>query len=366
MSIAGSEQNEYVMKAIMRVTEGLKEKVVPYAGGLLSQLIAKLKLVAKNPTKPHHVHFLFESLAVLVKSVCGVVDFNAVEEFDKSLFPVFQEILRDEVDSVIPYIFQLLSVMLEHQKNAVPDPYFQLLPFLILPALWERSGYVPSMVRLLQSFIEKAPARIIEEGKLNAILGIFNKLNVSRAHDHEGFYLLQSMLYHLPHATMQTFWPQLFSVMFRRLTTNKTTKYIKCILIFMSNFMMVFSAEALVELVERLQVGMFTMVLEKLVIPELSKIGLSERKLCCVAFTNFLCTANVYNGTLRCTEEQWVKVLQTLLETVELSQSLSGTTDDLFARMDDTPVTFGSSKLVHAAKSTMDPLNGQVSPRESS
>lgn len=314
----GSEQNEHVMKALMRVTEGLKEKVVTYAGGLLSQLVVKLKLVAKNPTKPHYVHYLFESLTILIKSVCNALEFNAVEEFDKNLFPVFQDILRDEIDGIIPYIFQILSVMLDQQKAAIPDPYFQLLPFILMPVLWERPGYVPPMIRLLQSFVEKAPARIIEEDKLGAILGIFNKLNCSRAHDHEGFFLLQSLLVHIPQQTMNTFWPQLFAVMFRRLTNNKTTKYIKSLIIFFSFFMVVHSVPKLIELIERLQNGMFTMVLQRLVVPELCKIGQSERKLCCVAITNVLVEPSVYTGQYG--RDQWHQVLTALIQTIELTQ----------------------------------------------
>ncbi|KAA0201367.1 hypothetical protein HAZT_HAZT011850 [Hyalella azteca] len=356
--MSGSEQNEHVMKAVLRITEGLKEKVVPYAAGLLEQLVTKLKLVAKNPTKPHYVHFLFETLAVLVNHVCDAVEFNAVAEFDKNLFPVFQDILRDEVDSIIPYIFQLLSVMLEKQKSAVPDPYLQLLPFLLMPALWERPGYVAPMVRLLQSFILKANARIVEEGKLNSILGIFNKLNVSRAHDHEGFYLLQSLLLHVPHQAIENFWPQLFSVMFRRLTTNKTTKYIKSILIFFSAFIMVHSVESLVVLIERLQAGMFSMVLDKLVVPELPKIGQTERKLCCVALTNVLCDPRVYAGQWG--GNHWGSVLQTLIQTVELTHSPSDSNEDLFSKMQDNPLSYGSSKLTYAPKAVIDPLNGQV------
>lgn len=316
----GSVQNEHIMKALMRVTERLKEKVLPFAEGLLTQLVNKLKLVSKNPTKPHYVHYLFESLTVLIKAVCRAVEFNAIEVFDKNLFPVFQDILREEVDSIIPYIFQTLSVMLDNQKADIPDPYFQLLPFIVLPALWERPGYVASMIRLLQSFVEKASPRIVKEGKLSAILGIFNKLNISRAHDHEGFFLLQSLLLNLPHETMNEYWPQLFSVMFRRLTTNKTTKYMKSLIIFFSFFTIVHSVPKLIELIERLQGGMFTMVLQRLFVPELCKIAQQERKLCCIAVTNVLAEPSVYTSQFG--GDQWQPLLVALIQTIELTQVL--------------------------------------------
>ena len=347
------------MKAIMRISEVLEAKVVPFAGGLLTQLVTKLKEVAKNPTKPHYVHFLCECLTVLIKSVCGAVEFNAVEEFDKNLFPVFQDILRDEVEGIIPYVFQILAVMLEKQKAAVPEPYFQLFPFLLMPVLWERSTYIGPMVRLLQAFIEKAPERIVAEDKISAILGIFSKLNNSRAHDHEGFYILQSLLVAVPQQTMEAYWEQLFRTMFKRLTQNKTVKYIKCLIIFFSLFILVHSVEKLASLVERLQRGMFTMVLERLVVPELTKIGQSERKVCCIAVTHILCDPSVYSGVVG-GGNAWPNVLASLLQTIQLSENSVIEKDDSFGKMLDNPFTFGSSKLLHAAKPAVDPLQGKV------
>ncbi|CAL4255935.1 unnamed protein product, partial [Meganyctiphanes norvegica] len=99
----------------------------------------KLQAVAKNPTKPHYVHYLFETLSLVIKTVCGNVD-GAVGEFDRNLFPIFQEILQNEVDSLIPYIFQTISLLLERQKAEVPEAYLSLLPFLVMPVLWERPG----------------------------------------------------------------------------------------------------------------------------------------------------------------------------------------------------------------------------------
>merc|ERR1719154_994622 len=49
----GSNENEYIMKAVMRSFSGLQEAVVPYLAHLLPPLTTKLTQAAKNPTRPH-------------------------------------------------------------------------------------------------------------------------------------------------------------------------------------------------------------------------------------------------------------------------------------------------------------------------
>ena len=63
----------------------------------------------------------------------------------------------------IPYVFQLLSLLLELHDTSVPDAYLQMLPNLLLPPLWERLANIPPLVRLLQAFIEKGAAQIETE-----------------------------------------------------------------------------------------------------------------------------------------------------------------------------------------------------------
>ena len=63
----------------------------------------------------------------------------------------------------IPYSFQLLSLMIEFHNGTLPSVYCELFPFLLMPVLWERFGYIPALVNLLQSYINKAYASIAQE-----------------------------------------------------------------------------------------------------------------------------------------------------------------------------------------------------------
>ena len=78
----GSTENEYVMKAVMRSFSALQEAVVPYLAHLLPPLTSKLSQAAKNPTRPHYNHYLFESLSLSIRIVCKSMP-QAVGNFEQ-------------------------------------------------------------------------------------------------------------------------------------------------------------------------------------------------------------------------------------------------------------------------------------------
>lgn len=64
--------------------------------------------VAKNPRNPSFNHYVFESVAGLVKHACAD-DPAQCSNFEALLFPPFQHILEMDVQEFAPYVFQILS-----------------------------------------------------------------------------------------------------------------------------------------------------------------------------------------------------------------------------------------------------------------
>lgn len=168
LSVEGSTENEYVMKAIMRSFATLEEVSMPFMGVALPRLTEILAEVAKNPSRPNFNHFLFETLALAVKIVCKA-QAQAVASFEEALFPVFHGILQQDILEFMPYVFQMLSLLLEMREMAnspIPEPYWALFPCLLAPALWDRSGNVTPLIRLLTAFIRKGSEQIVSFDKL--------------------------------------------------------------------------------------------------------------------------------------------------------------------------------------------------------
>merc|ERR1719195_1070525 len=250
-----SAGNEYVMKCIMRSFSTLQAAVIPYLSTLLTALTQKLQLAAKNPTKPHYNHYLFESLSLSIRIVCKTNP-AAVANFEQVLFPVFEEILKTDVQEFVPYVFQIMSLMLElHSGGSVPEQYIQLFPFLLVPVLWERPANIHPLVRLIQAFISRGPAQVVQH--VSGLLGVFQKLIASKTNDHEGFYLIQSFIEHIPTDALTQYLKQVFTILFQRLMSSKTTKYVKSLLVFFFVFVIKNGGSALIQMIEGIQQGMF-------------------------------------------------------------------------------------------------------------
>ena len=67
--------------------------------------------VAKNPFFPTFNHYLVESIAAICK--IGIVDENSASAIEQILMPVLQMILQNDVEDLIPYVFQLIGTLVQ-------------------------------------------------------------------------------------------------------------------------------------------------------------------------------------------------------------------------------------------------------------
>uniref|UniRef100_A0A4W3IGC0 Exportin-2 n=1 Tax=Callorhinchus milii TaxID=7868 RepID=A0A4W3IGC0_CALMI len=362
LTLPGSSENEYVMKAIMRSFSLLQEAVVPYVPTLITQLTQKLLLVSKNPSKPHFNHYLFESLCLSVRITCKANP-TTVRSFEEALFPVFTEILQNDVQEFLPYVFQVMSLLLEIHTADISPSYMALFPHLLQPLLWERVGNIPPLVRLLQAFLEKGANTIATAApdKIPGLLGVFQKLIASKANDHQGFYLLNSVIEHMPPEIMHQYKKQIFIVLFQRLQNSKTTKFVKSFLVFVNLYGVKYGAIALQEIFDSIQPKMFGMVLEKIVVPEVQKVsGQIEKKICAVGITKILTECPCMMDTDY--TKLWTPLLQALIGLFELPEDDSIPDDEHFIDIEDAPgYQTAFSQLAFAGKREHDPIGASVS-----
>ena len=355
----GSEQNEYAMKAILRAMSTMQDKVAPYSATLLKELSNKLAEVSQNPSKPHFNHYLFESICCIIRHSCRV-NVSLVEQFESSLFPLIENILVRDVSEFLPYVFQILSLLLELRPLPIPQPYMVIYPLLLTPGLWERTGNVPALVRLLQAFIEKAPSDVVTGDKLSALLGVFQKLIASKANDHEGFYLISSLVESLEPSVLAPQLKGIFTLLFQRLTSSKTTKYIKGLLVFFSLFAGKYGGSQLILTIDSIQPKLFQMVVQRLFLIDVQKVsGQTERKICAVGITKLLTeTPEMLSAPY---VDLWTSLLQALISLFELPQDDTLPDDEHFIEIEDTPgYQTAFSQLIFAGIKEHDPFGGVV------
>lgn len=344
----------------MRTIAVSRNSMKPYLNELLVQLNKKLNEVCKNPSKPYFNHYLFESIAVSLQ-IAVTLDPTSASIVENSIFQISAGIFTQDVQEFLPYILQLLSLLIEYNpSNEIPQDYINLLTYIIQPALWEKTCNIRPLIRLLKAFIRKSPQQIIDSGRLEAILGIFQKLVASRMNDYEGLDLLQCLFKELPIVSLSNYVKDIFILLFKRLTESKTSKFVRLIIVFFSFFIYKFGPQNLEEVVDSIQNRMFGMVIEKLFIAESQKIEIQlERKIVCVGFTRLLCESNsIIEGAY---SMFWPKLLEILIAVFELPVQDEEIQEEFTFDVDENlGYQAAYSKLVFAPQPQFDLFNGEI------
>lgn len=353
-------ENEYVMKAIMRVCVVAQEETVPYLEAILTNLTNILNAICRNPSKPHFNHYLFETYGVLIKSICSS-NKRLIEGFERNLSPILNIILHQDITEFIPYALQLLSLMLEFNvDNVIPDVYRDLFPSLLHPILWERPGYIPALTRLFQAYIERGSRNIVAE-KIVGVLGVFQRLIASKINDHYGFYILNSLIENMQYELIGNYITDIFNLLFRRLSNSRTTKFAKNMLVFLSLYCYKYGPTQLHQVLDNIQNGMYLMVIERLFVLDLQKVsGNLERKICAVGVTKIL-TENDFLVSTDANQLLWCQLLEALVKLFELPEDDSTPDDEHYIEIEDTPgYQTAYSQLAYAARPEPDPFNGEI------
>jgi exportin-2 (importin alpha re-exporter) len=230
-----------------------------------------------------------------------------------------------------PYVFQVLAYMLELRGTGTQQAYVALLPSLLMPILWQRVGYQPPLVRLLQAYLNNAPQLILAQGHLQPILGVFQKLLSSAQSDHLAFYLLESIFLSLPFDQVQPFVPNIFTLIFARIQSSKTTKIMRSFIVFLAFFIGKHGASTVLQAIDAVQPKLFMMVMESLWLAHIQKVsGLTERKACAIAMIKLLTDCPALLGEVYF--PLWSKILAALMAVLELPQQEAGTTHNIHGK----------------------------------
>lgn len=284
-----SAENEYLMKAVMRVIGFVGTGIAPVAVVCLQALAQMLVEVCKNPKNPGFNHYLFESVAALIKHATAASP-AMIETFEQMLFPAFNLVLQQDVQEFHPYVFQIFAQLIELRGKPLPQVYMQIFPPLLSPVFWERSGNVPALVRLMQAYLHKAGDEVVKGNHLLPLLGVFQKLIASKAHDHEGFDILNAMVDNLPVAAYESYLPTVLTLLFSRLQASRTQKFVRCFVVFLALFIVKHTPATVSAVMDRVQPGVFMMLMQQVWLPNMHLVdGTDEDKAVLVATTKCLC-----------------------------------------------------------------------------
>ncbi|KAK7338072.1 hypothetical protein VNO77_18670 [Canavalia gladiata] len=362
LKLQESEENQYVMKCIMRVL-GVADLSAEVARVCIEGLTFILGEVCRNPKNPIFNHYLFESVAVLVKRACEK-DLSLVSVFEASLFPRLEIILTNDVTEFFPYTFQLLAQLVELNRPPIPPIYMQIFEILLSPDSWKRSPNVPALVRLLQAFLQKAPNEINQGDRLTKVLGIFDTLVQSSSTSEQGFYVLNTVIESLEYDVIKPYISHIWAALFRELQRRRTIKLIKSLLIFMSLFLIKHGSSNLVDTMNGVQPDIFNVILSQFWIPNLKLItGAIELKLTAVASTRLICESPILLDPAAA--ESWGKMVDSIVTLLSRpEQDRAEEESDVPDITENVGYTATFIRLHNAGKKEEDPLKDTRDPRE--
>ncbi|ORY84121.1 putative importin-alpha export receptor [Leucosporidium creatinivorum] len=290
--------NDNLMKSVMRVIITARQALTPIYVTVLSHLTRILGEISKNPSNPKFNHFTFESISALVRFITAGTP-STLPEFESSLFPPFQAILQQDISEFSPFVFQILSQLLElHDAADFPEAYKALLPPLLTPTLWESKGNVPALVRLFRAFLSRGAQDIVAANQLAPMLGVFQHLIASKANDAYGFELLEAIFEYVPLDSIRQYMSNpVFVLLLTRLQTSKTEKFSHGLIRFICFAAAIekpgLDADGVIAMLDGVQPqpGLFAQVLPVL-LPDIQKAPTKDRKIIAVGLANLLAKSN--------------------------------------------------------------------------
>jgi exportin-2 (importin alpha re-exporter) len=336
-------ENDYVMKCIMRVLSVIGADVVPITGLVLTPLTSALERVCANPSNPHFNHYLFECLAVLIKSVCTSSSpetlNGACDQFEALLFPPFQAVLSQDVVEFVPYVFQILAQLLNSRPKGTPlsDSYKSLFPPLLMPVLWDRKGNVPALTDLIRAYTCKGMAEIVQGNHLTAVLGVFQKLLASKVSEQFAFKLLDGLICNATSAALDPYIGTIFNLVLTKMQTHmkvsKTNKYCRMFIHSMCLYSAAFGGQKLYDVITGIDASLINTLITQVWSPNNSLCASSdllEVNHMIVGGTNLLC-----NTPVNTHPELWGSLLVNIMTLIDVEGVEDDGLDDILLLGDE-------------------------------
>ncbi|KAI1365360.1 CAS/CSE protein [Xylaria arbuscula] len=221
-SPAKMQENEFLMRCIMRVLIVMNTGISNFDDMVLDHLLKITNVIKANPSNPRFYYYHFEALGAVIS--CG--SSTGTSKLEERLWEPLNLIITEDVNEFIPYVLQLFAKLLElNPSGALPNHYQALVPPLMLPTTWETRGNVPALTRLLVAIIPRASQYIVAENQVQPILGIFQGLLRGKKTEQNAFDLLESIVLSIPKATLEPFFKSVLELLFTKLQSNPSDSF---------------------------------------------------------------------------------------------------------------------------------------------
>lgn len=308
------QENEFLIKCVMRVLIVIREGVLPITDIVLSSLVNITKVIRHNPSNPGFCYYHFESIGALIR-FAGPTQAPKIEA---ALLEPFAEILNNQVEEFTPYVFQLFAALLQSSPPGPLSPSFQaLLAPILSPTMWESRGNVPALTRLLCTIIPRGAAEIAAANQTEAILIIFQKLVSTKAYETYAMDLIDTVVTSLPVTALDSYWVPMVQLMFNRLSNSKTEtftlRFVRFYHLVSASVDKGLGADFFINIADQVQQNVFTPVYTTIILPDTQKLSRpADRKTAVISLARTLADSQAFAN--RFSKRGWTITCEALLK----------------------------------------------------
>lgn len=333
------QENEFVMRCIMRVLIVLKDGVAAVAENVLKHLTTTTTIIAANPSNPKFYYYHFESIGALIR----FTPMAQSAALGSALFNPFVAILSNGVEEFIPYVFQLLAALLEAEPTQpLPSQYKPLIAPILGPHLWEQRGNIPGLVRLLSAIVPRAASDLVSANQVESVLGIFQKLVSTKVYESYGFDLLEKVISSLPPSALEPYWIHILNIMLTRLQSKQSQafqmRFVRFYHFVSSRDDQGLGADFFVAATDRVQHDIFRQLYLSIILPKTQELARPlDRKVAAISLTKTLANSQAFVDRY---PKGWPLTCNALLKLLE-DPPLPPKGDDAIAELDVEDSSFG-------------------------
>ncbi|KAF5710432.1 importin-alpha export receptor [Fusarium mundagurra] len=342
-SPAKLQENEFLMRCVMRILIVIKDGAIPLLDNVLTHLILITNVMKQNPSNPRFYYYHFEAIGALVR-YCAP---SNAALFNEKLWGPFHQILVEDVTEFMQYVFQILAQLLESSPSeTISENYKALLGPLLNPTLWETRGNVPACTRLLSAVIPRASQAIQAEGQIAPVLGIFQKLLSGKKSEVLAFDILDSIVKSFEPAVLNDYFGTILRLLYTKLqgtpAESLTLRFVRFYHLVSARLEAGYGADYFIQQSNSVEDGVFTKVYPAFVLAETEKLARPvDRKVAVVSLTKTLCDSSAFAQQFA---KGWANSCRKLLSLLVNPPTVAaGAGDEVVAEADVDDIGFGMS-----------------------
>ncbi|EUD64672.1 hypothetical protein C922_04928 [Plasmodium inui San Antonio 1] len=282
--------NEYILITIMRIFLLCPEKLANLYLPLLIILDNTIKTIINDSHNPLFNHYLFELLTLIISLIYKSQNINNIQQVEEVVISTFSQILQMYVHDFIPYIFQILSIIVDNTFT-IQKIHMKILSNLYEMDLWKSTvGNVNGIICVLRSFFKKH--HLFEEiikSNMQQLFNIYHYCLSNKKLSTDSFQIILIIFTYLPVEAYKTFLKPLFVLLFTFLQQYKNDIIKIKVVHALSVLVLKTDVSLFVDTVEQIHAGLIFNVLKNLYMPILDKlINVNEKIIIFLALTKIM------------------------------------------------------------------------------